>query len=941
MKTVRKLKRIIISAAIFCCTVCAGLLSWSYVSGVENVPSIEEHFIADAGLTMQADFVADGDYLTDSYNGLRVNATQAGGIRFDHPVYVEENTADDLLTELTIIPQTVGQEDFSYMLVTLTDSEDPMNSIRIRLYTGNTRWYNSPNCVAIAAAAPQVSSFYYYSPQMGSANTNTVGGVVFSGCSFAGRSDINRKSSSIRLYLDYAERTIYAETDTTAKAFVADLSDYKYTGAGSEWNGFPSGKAYISYSFYDITGVTASALIVSINGNPMNGKILSDIKKPTLSVQEEEETPRGLVNTSYKIFPAKGYDDIDGDLPTSVQVSRNGKFYNVVSINGGKYFTPDTKGDYVLSYFCADKTGNLICESVNVFVEDYLIPLNYTLTPTDNDFDLNEDNQITVGEQVALPKGYVTGGSGKASVVLIVLHIETNEQVDVVNNRFTPMRSGTYLVKYSASDYLGQECTLTYVLECSYSQTPVIQTVETPKYFIIGKKYALNDFVATDYYSGASGVSALKKIVVTDSQKTQEFASDNAVYTASGKAGDTVTVSHIATSLADPDKKTVKSYTVKLVEPDTWGEYFYCGDGSTLSYIEGTNAAVYKATVEGATIDFINPLPAVDFNVQFEITEELGDYESLVLTLQDSVVSSERIELVLRRENKIPVLYVNGKYCSTVTGAFGEKSSDLISLTLDENCALYDIRSLKLCTLTETVNGESFDGFTSGKVYLSMSFCDLGTSGNAGVQVRRVCGQTLANRQGDNISPIIKHEGSLNSKYILGEIVKIPYAWSIDILDPNSTLVVSVLDEAGNPVTSLDGEVIQGLTATEDMFFCPTEVGEYRLVYEAKDAANADRPNVETHIINVEEDVKPTITIHGEILTCAGVGDALKVPSATVEDDSDENVKLYTFIAEPRGDISVVEDSYTFTQAGIYHLVYYAEDVYGNYRLLIFTIKVS
>lgn len=234
-------------------------------------------------------------------------------------------------------------------------------------------------------------------------------------------------------------------------------------------------------------------------------------------------------------------------------------------------------------------------------------------------------------------------------------------------------------------------------------------------------------------------------------------------------------------------------------------------------------------------------------------------------------------------------------------------------------------------TVSETVYGQRFEGFPSGKIYLS--FTMEGVEGISAVEVNRVINQMISDIDDDYIRPVIIVSEEVKRDRHYGEEVKIPAAKAMDVLDQKVVLTVSVTDKKGNYLVK-DGSVLS------DLYFTARSYGVYKIEYKAVDS----RGNISTQTYSVEilDEVKPRMTIDGKLPSTVKKGEKVKFPSAIVTDNVSVNLRADIFIIEESGKINIVdEEEYVFSKKGKYIVRYFCRDDEYNFVIRDFVIAVE
>ena len=123
--------------------------------------------------------------------------------------------------------------------------------------------------------------------------------------------------------------------------------------------------------------------------------------------------------------------------------------------------------------------------------------------------------------------------------------------------------------------------------------------------------------------------------------------------------------------------------------------------------------------------------------------------------------------------------------------------------------------------------------------------------------------------------------------------------------------------------------------------FVPETYGTYAIVYTVTDSSN-NKISVSTSIV-VNDDVKPTLTIHGEIPETAEWGSTLTLPNYTINDNGDVSkatVKIY--VCAPDGIMNLVKDGkVTLNRKGEYTIYYFVLDENNNPTNYTFYVQVK
>lgn len=166
-----------------------------------------------------------------------------------------------------------------------------------------------------------------------------------------------------------------------------------------------------------------------------------------------------------------------------------------------------------------------------------------------------------------------------------------------------------------------------------------------------------------------------------------------------------------------------------------------------------------------------------------------------------------------------------------------------------------------------------------------------------------------------------------------GTTVTIPSAYSADVLSFGCSLALDVYSPDGILLFHSDDPA-------QASNFVAAQYGQYLVSFTATDKEG--NTLADTMVVEVSDDVAPTIVLANEPQKTAKVGETVTLPSATANDNSEGAVELYVFLIDPLGQMSdVTSGSFAPGQAGHYVIRYYAVDAAGNVAILDYSLEVS
>ncbi len=881
---------------------------------------------------------------TSTYNakteGLYVRLAEGDTLTFSQYIDVKDLTATDMLTQLFVIPDERGECDFDRIILTLTDSEDPENTLRI---VGH-RYGNYGATYFLTAGENQTLTGWertssnrkkhvlndYGTPtnmafggkRITNWQTKTYGDVMVDENAFS--FSLDAKSLELYVFTKKAGNTNIVPNELMEGTLCADLDSDDFS---SVWGGFKSGKARLSISAEGYNSSTANFCVSYIRGIDLSQKVYLETKAPNITVEQPTETPLGEVNASYKIPKATAKDDFFGDCPVNVAVWYNYLQENErvqVSVIDGK-FTPKKTGDYAVVYTASDRLGNTAQEVVYVKVFDKLDEIGFALPE-------NLPQSGYVGMKLQLPEiENITGGSGEKTVS--VLAECGDEKITVKDNVFTPTKEGDWLISYVATDYLGKETKKSFSLRANVYSGYILENEPTfPFAFVAENSYVLPEVRARRYSADGSFVSYVCKAVIDGKtyeagetykpEATKNAELKNVVF----KCGvQTVYETKIPCVIFKGSRKLNEKLSVTEYYP----ERYFVGNTQAECLESGIQIT---STTNNASWSFANTVNAVDFSMSFGEFNNMQNGNRLTVRLYEHENKTNEAVLTIEKDE-------DGYFAYSGNG----KQYRLSSLTLTEQTVRFDGKNFFVGTTT-VPSGVSI---TSGKADLKVEH-----SGKLSYIVNKLNGQsfnTSLRLQGDTEQPSVSVLGSYGGVYKINSVYTVNPAISLDVLSPNTDFTLTVEMPSGEPMQDENGKVLSGVDPSETYVIKLRKYGKYRFIYTAKEndeffAGKEARTFI--YIVSVVDDVAPEIHFEKEITDTAKVGDTVKIPAFTVSDNltSSEKIKVVKFVRMPKGALITIPEgtnSFVCTTSGEYEVCITVYDETGNVCYYKKTVKVS
>lgn len=865
------------------------------------------------GLTVASDYNAPS-YADEKYNGTLLTATRPVEAKYANVIDLSDNTKNDILCEFFVAPSSAGSVETTKIEFVFQDAYNPDNVLTIAFCEDPWGYY--PWAMSALAydkesvITPDNTRAAYYS------------GMVYS--SFYGKiatATAVYPSQSVKIYFDYSEKKIYADTvrsdkdsSAYAKGLLIDLNNTNYRNiTGLTWEKFTTGEVNFSVRISKINQA-ANVMILNVDGQSMSGKHNTTTVNPSifidLGINGIDNVPFGIVDKRYNIFDAYCVDAVNGRYAcTDVSVYFAD---GMEKIQCGEFFIPKQAGDYVIEYRATGADGGAVTKRLTVTVKqaDEIPPIIYSFS---------EDivDSAYVGEVVRVFNGEIGGGTGALSYTTEIVKDGRAVALDK-NGCFYAAEAGVYKIIVTVSDYVSSK-TFEKTVTVEYSGKPILAAKTLPKAIVAGEEFEIPVFTAQMFDSNGARDVEVKSYV------NGEEASS---YTPSEEGEITLTYKAEDIELA--------SYTIKVTSAASnngySGQFFY-SEAEAVNPISTSVMFDFAAT---NTVDFARKISDefLNFSVEIGKTENkvfgYNNFSILKFTLTDSENPDIAVSGYFKPLDNTKSYFVFEGVSYTVSGSFSNNAR-AITFAYNKAQRAFSSDSSDLCRINYCDNGKIFEGFTSGQVYLSFTADEV--SGPSAFGVISVADQSF--KKGvtqDKQAPKVKIDGSFDSVEIGDELV-IPSAIAFDVISGVRSFTVSVSDPERVAVLSN--------AATDKEYRIPVSAyGTYNVVYTATD--NLGNKKAYTYIVQVSDRTPPEIIISGNVPEQGKVNKTISLPSATAKDDNSETVYFYCYYTAPDGYTErIINNSFVPSQKGIYVVTYFAYDEDGASSVKVFMINVS
>ena len=652
--------------------------------------------------------------------GLQVRLAKGDTLSFTKLIDVADLTSTNNIIEGFITPDKRGTADFDKLTLTLTDAIDSSIYVNIDIM----RWTINNNALGqmCVAAAGQGQVMTGYEASSGLEVNNGKGTLILGSwvAQFNSDDGANLKwggaATSIAPDKWLISTSFDAQTTKISAQgnLVSQLNSVDYYK--DIWTGFKSDKVRLSLSASGYSSTTANFCLTKVLGADIAGNTFSDDDSPIITVNTHyEKMPEGVVGRAYALPTATAYDDYSGNLIPDVSVYYNYSSAYPVSVsvlNGA--FVPEKAGYYALVYSVKDYSGN---ESEEVYVMHAggdISPIRFVTLP-------DIGSQVKLGYPIDFGGAEVSGGSGDKNIKITAAY--DGETFDVTDG-FRFEKAGEWTVTYTATDYVGNTEKESVTVTAVASDEPLFnESVSLAPVFIEGSEYLLPELYCDDYSSGKQEKKLCSVKVEYKNGETATYKSGDTFIPVAKNSGDKVKITYYC-GKEEYNNGTTEVAVLKIRDDQeiNCSEYFY-GNGFITSYVDdngnefekGVLIAVERAAAE-VRWTFANAQVADAFLVEFTTFAKLTKFSGIKVTLKDSMnpAISATLNITLTSTG---TTIANGDFAldlktvltSGVEGVrVGYKNSKFSFNKTNVPISKYD-------------NGETFNGFPSGKVYFDFA----------------------------------------------------------------------------------------------------------------------------------------------------------------------------------------------------------------------------
>ena len=528
----------------------------------------------------------------------------------------------------------------------------------------------------------------------------------------------------------------------------------------------------------------------------------------------------------------------------------------------------------------------------------------------------------------------------KAENYTLTVVDENGDEVSVVRNKFTPAKAGEYKCYYTY-ELFGEVYQYDYTITASVKDGPVFNKApQFPYAFMANREYTLPQLTATDY--SQNGAAATVKVSVAGVEEN-----DYAFTPAYNGVGTETEITYTATVGAKMETLTVK---VPVLNPFINDEEVDITDIFVSTAFESkklTDEAIVYTATKDATLQYANFFYADNTPINFGFGANDG---AKAITVTYTSYEDPSVAVKLRYE-KGNLSLGTGKAIlnDSLSVSYEYEPNQQLSIQYNgKRNTLVGAGGVELFTVTTDTLGRPFNGFPGDLVKVSFDVEDV--YGVCDICIYKIGSQMLGGVDSDLIAPTVNRIAT-PMEYKVGDVVTIPGAYVLDVIDPYTTIKVTVKYN-GQVVEDINGRRLQNVDGKKAISFVVEKSGQYSMTSQVMDGAGNPNLMPITNNFYVYDYNPPVISVSGSLPTSVKVGDKITIPTITATDaENGSKITLQicvirdtmhmTQIAvddDNRNDCSITGATYTFTKAGTYTIRIIATDDSANYARQEYTI---
>ena len=680
---------------------------------------------------------------------------------------------------------------------------------------------------------------------------------------------------------DMNTKRVYLSFNDKDNFLVSDLDEPLIYTNGNYFPGFTTGEVFVSIYADGYESAYARTEIVSIGNDNMKDvadKPCVDTLAPIIDVNKIKTTPTGVYGAVGDVFeiPSATATDVNiyGDVDVAVYRGYGTNMQTNVSVDNGK-FTLSHKDLYSIVYTAKDKSGN---------VGEEIFTVSTLETPDNRSITLNPFSSDTVSAGMLLDNLYEITDSINVDKDDVEVKIKVESEKQNITGKgtdfsFTPYYEGNYTVRYEYTDGVF-EYEKVVNLRCERSSNVCFTgKAITPKYYLKGDYYAIDDVGAISFSKGypeevEKEIYAVfddgEEIKINDPSKVRMTGNESVYFLYKAKNAETLVTEKVPIINADYYNEAGRNlgYDMSKFFIGDFNANAYNSDGKRIKNITFTS----NKTSGDNKLSFFNGISGRKFAFEYRIVSRENNFNSLKINLTDKLNSENTLSVQIFNNPDATYISVNGGKLTKVESiAF---TNSVINVSYD-----YESRLIRVNDFAELVD---FDAATA---YLDVEM--LGITGKSSIIISKINNTVISgNSYTDTFEPEI-YIYDFQGDYQVGDVVKTRIPEFSDVISgidyKSATVLISCSD--GNPVKDSKGNVLSNLKTDVEYEILLDRIAKYYVVYTVNDFN--DNTFTKTVMLNCADVTAPTINLNnikaGQTLKVRA-GDEIKV-NFTVSDN--------------------------------------------------------
>ena len=653
---------------------------------------------------------------------------------------------------------------------------------------------------------------------------------------------------------DMQTKRVYLSYNNGENFLVSDLDEPLIYTDGSYFPGFTTGEVYVSIYADGYEKTYANTEIVSIGKDNLIdvvGKEYTDTVAPTIIVDTAKTTQSGVYGAVGDTFEIPTAQAIDVNIVPGVDVAvYRGYGTDVqtnVSVVNGK-FTLAQKDLYTIVYTAKDKAGNVGKEIFTVSTLETSDNRAVTLIPF-------QGTSVQAGAKVENLYEITNALNMDVDKIDVQISVESDKQTVTGRGKdfsFTPYYEGTYTIRYTYTDGV-----FTYekqaTLQCERSSNvSFLDSIITPKYYLKGNYYAIDNISAFTFANGAPEAVKTEIYAIFDNNGVEQKIADPSKVKITGS-------SSVRFLYKAQNAETLITDEIAIIDAkynDTNRPYdmtkFFVGDytaSATNSLGSRTKNITFTSnkTSGNNTLSYFNQISGRNALLEFKIVQDESKFGSLKVTYTDSTNPENKLFMEFFNEEDATYISVNG-------GAVTKLETVAFANTIHKLTYNYDDKFLRFGDFATIVD------FNAPQVYLDIEM--IGITGKSSIIISGVNNVAIAgNSYTDKAVPEI-YVRDFQGDYKVGDIVKVSIPEFSDVISgvnySSAKLLITCKD--GKPVYDKNGNALTNLVCGKEYEIKLDRIEKFYVVYEIFDFN--ENSATKTITLNCADSTAPTIELN-------------------------------------------------------------------------------